>query len=192
VARFTFAELLANAAWGSVLTYSGALLLDSYGLSPATAAIGLGAVAAAMLPGTFAGRRDARRATPMLLVGLTAFQGVAVVVLGAVRPAATVTLAVLGVMAYVNGRRSMVAGTLGMDTAPDDKLAVMALRAAANQLGYLLGAAVGGLALALGARCFGIGNAVQATGRYNAELRTSLGLPGAPDDEAGTTSRGRR
>jgi predicted MFS family arabinose efflux permease len=149
VARFTLAELLANAAWGSVLTYSGALLLDSYGVSPATAAIGLGAVAAAMLPGTFAGRRDARRATPMLLVGLTAFQGAAVVVLGAVRPAATATLAVLGLMAYVNGRRSMVAGTLGMDTAPDDKLAVMALRAAANQLGYLLGAAAGGLALAL-------------------------------------------
>jgi len=149
VARFTLAELLANAAWGSVLTYSGALLLDSYGVSPATAAVGLGAVAAAMLPGTFAGRRDARRATPMLLVGLTAFQGAAVLVLGAVRPAATATLTVLGLMAYVNGRRSMVAGTLGMDTAPDDKLAVMALRAAANQFGYLLGAAAGGLALAL-------------------------------------------
>ena len=37
-----------------------------------------------------------------------------------------------------------------MDTAPEDRVAVMSMRAAANQLGYLLGAAAGGLALALG------------------------------------------
>jgi predicted MFS family arabinose efflux permease len=37
-----------------------------------------------------------------------------------------------------------------MDKAPEDRVAVMSLRAAANQLGYLLGAAVGGLALTLG------------------------------------------
>ena len=52
-------------------------------------------------------------------------------------------------MAFVNGRRSMFAGALGMDTAPEDRVAVMSMRAAANQLGYLLGAAAGGLALAL-------------------------------------------
>jgi len=61
-----------------------------------------------------------------------------------------VTLAFLAVMAFVNGRRSMVASALGMDTAPEDRVAVMSIRAAANQLGYLLGAAAGGLALALG------------------------------------------
>ena len=53
-------------------------------------------------------------------------------------------------MAFVNGWRSMVASALGMDTAPEDKLAVMSMRAAANQFGYLLGAAAGGLALAVG------------------------------------------
>jgi len=37
-----------------------------------------------------------------------------------------------------------------MDVAPEDKLAVMSLRAAANQFGHLLGAAVGGLALQVG------------------------------------------
>ena len=60
------------------------------------------------------------------------------------------TLAVLAAMAFVNGWRSMVASALGMDTAPEDKLAVMSMRAAANQFGYLLGAAAGGLALAVG------------------------------------------
>jgi predicted MFS family arabinose efflux permease len=37
-----------------------------------------------------------------------------------------------------------------MDSAPDDKVTVMSLRAAANQFGYLLGAALGGIALAAG------------------------------------------
>jgi predicted MFS family arabinose efflux permease len=75
---------------------------------------------------------------------------VAVVALGAARPHAVVTLALLAVMAFVNGWRSMVASALGMDTAPDDRVAVMSMRAAANQFGYLFGAAAGGLALALG------------------------------------------
>jgi hypothetical protein len=35
-----------------------------------------------------------------------------------------------------------------MDTAPDDKVAVMSMRAAAHQFGYLVGAA-GGLAVGL-------------------------------------------
>jgi predicted MFS family arabinose efflux permease len=149
VARFTAGELLANAAWASVLTYAGALLLDSYPLSPAVVAVGLGAMAAAMVPGTFTARRHAAHATPALLMGLTAFQGGAVLVLGAVRPTVVLTLGVLAVMAFVNGWRSMVASALGMDTAPEDKLAVMSMRGAANQFGYLLGAAAGGLALAV-------------------------------------------
>ena len=149
VARFAAGELLANAAWASVLTYGGALLLTSYDLSPAVVALGLGATAAAMLPGTFTARRHAARATSALLTSLTAFQGIAVLVLGAVRPAALMTLALLSVMAFVNGWRSMAASALGMDTAPEDKIAVMAVRAAANQFGYLLGASTGGLALAV-------------------------------------------
>jgi predicted MFS family arabinose efflux permease len=150
VARFAAGELLANAAWASVLTYSGALLLQSYGISPGVVALGLGLMATAMLPGTFSARRRSAHATLPLLAGLTAFQGAAVVTLGALRVGLAVTLALLAVMAFVNGRRSMFASALGMDTAPEDRVAVMSMRAAANQLGYLLGAAVGGLALALG------------------------------------------
>jgi len=161
VARFTAGELLANAAWASVLTYVGALLLVSYDLSPAVVALGLSATAAAMLPGTFVARRSAGHATPALLATLTAFQGAAVLVLGTVRPTAALTLGVLGCMAYVNGWRSMVASTVGMGTAPEDKVAVMAMRAAANQFGYLLGAAAGGLALAV-AGFSGLGVALAA------------------------------
>jgi DHA1 family inner membrane transport protein len=150
VARFAAGELLANAAWASVLTYSGALLLESYEITPGMVALGLGLMATAMLPGTFTARRRTAHATLPLLAGLTAFQGAAVVTLGAVRVGVAVTLALLALMAFVNGRRSMFASALGMDTAPEDRVAVMSMRAAANQLGYLLGAAVGGVALALG------------------------------------------
>jgi predicted MFS family arabinose efflux permease len=150
VVRFTAGELLANAAWASVLTYAGALLLGSYDVSPGVVAVGLGAVAAAMVPGTFMARRSAARPTRGRLASLTLLQAGGALALGAVRPALALSLAVLGAMAFVNGRRSMVAGALGMDAAPQDPIAPMAMRAAANQLGYLLGAALGGLALALG------------------------------------------
>jgi predicted MFS family arabinose efflux permease len=147
VARFAAGELLANAAWASVLTYAGALLMSSYGLSPGAVALGLGVAAVAMLPGTFTARRHATRATPAMLTTLTGMQAAAVIALGAVRPAAAVTLAIIATMAFVNGWRSMLASALGMDRAPEDKVAVMAMRAAANQFGYLLGAAAGGLAI---------------------------------------------
>jgi predicted MFS family arabinose efflux permease len=150
VARFAAGELLANAAWAGVLVYAGALLLGSYDVTPAVVALGFSVTAAAMLPGTFAARRYALRPTPALLIALTASQGVVVVLLGAVRPSVVVTLALIALMSFVNGWRSMVASALGMDSAPEDKLAVMAMRAAANQFGYLLGAAAGGLALAVG------------------------------------------
>jgi DHA1 family inner membrane transport protein len=150
VARFAGGELLANAAWAGVLTYSGALLLESYSISPAAAALGLGLMATAMLPGTFTARRRAANPTLGLLAALTAFQGASVLALCALRPSVGVTLALLAVMAFVNGWRSMIASAFGMDTTPKDRVTVMSMRAAANQLGYLLGAAAGGLALALG------------------------------------------
>ena len=64
VARFAGGELLANAAWAGVLTFSGALLLESYSISSAVVAFGLGLMAVAMLPGTFTARRRAAHATP--------------------------------------------------------------------------------------------------------------------------------
>jgi DHA1 family inner membrane transport protein len=150
VARFAFGELLANAAWAAVLTYSGTLLRESYPISSTIVALSLALMATAMLPGAFGARRRAAQPTRGLLAGVTAFQGAAVLALGAVRIDVSVTVAVLAMMAFVNGRRTMVASALGMDTASEDRVAVMSLRAAANQFGYLLGAAAGGLALAVG------------------------------------------
>jgi MFS transporter, DHA1 family, inner membrane transport protein len=150
VARFTAGELLANAAWAGVLTYAGALLIEGYGAPRGTVSAGLALSAAAMVPGTLLGRRSVTSAGFALLGALTLVQGGLVVTLGAVRPGAGVSLGVLTVMAFFNGWRSVIASGLGMDAMPDDKLTVMSIRAAANQFGYLLGAALGGLALAAG------------------------------------------
>jgi MFS transporter, DHA1 family, inner membrane transport protein len=150
VARFTAGELLANAAWAGVLTYSGALLIESYSASRGLVSAGLGMAAAAMVPGTFVGRRGVLLATPEVLGALTFAQAGMVTMLGVLRPGAGLSLALLTVMAFLNGWRSMIASGLGMESAPDDKVTVMSMRAAANQLGYLLGAALGGLALAAG------------------------------------------
>jgi MFS transporter, DHA1 family, inner membrane transport protein len=150
VLRFAAGELLANAAWASVLTYSGALLIEGYGASPTTVAVGLAGMAAVMVPGTHAGRRHAVRPTVALLTGFTVLQGGLVVVLGAVRPGIGFTLAVMGVMAFFNGWRTMVASSHGMDAVSDDPVAMMSVRGAANQFGYLVGALAGGLAIAAG------------------------------------------
>jgi predicted MFS family arabinose efflux permease len=149
VARFTVAELFANAAWAGVLTYAGSLLIEGYGASRGMVSAGLATAAAAMVPGTFVGRRAWGAGAPTLS-GLTLAQAGMVATLGAVRPGAGVTLGVLTVMAFLNGWRSVIASGLGMDSAPDDRVTVMSMRAAANQFGYLLGAALGGLALAAG------------------------------------------
>lgn len=150
VGRFTAGELLANAAWAGVLTYAGALLIEGYGAARGVVSVGLAVSAAAMVPGTFLGRRSVRTAGFQLLGALTLVQGGLVATFGAVRPGAGASLAVLTVMAFFNGWRSVIASGLGMDSMPDDKLTVMSIRAAANQFGYLLGAALGGVALAVG------------------------------------------
>ena len=150
VARFTFGELLANAAWAAVLTYSGALLHESYSISSTVVALALGLMAPAILPGTFTARRRVAHAGPPRLAGVTLFPAAAVMAVGAARIDVPLTLALLAAMAFVNGQRTMVASTLGMDAVAEDRVAVMSLRAAANQFGYLLGAAAGGAALAAG------------------------------------------
>ena len=181
VARFTVGELAANAAWAGVLTYGGALLIERHHASAATVALGLGVAAAVMVPGTILGRHRDAHATPALLVGLTLVQAVMVIALMTVAGGAVAALAVLSVGAFVNGWRSMLASSLGMDAAPDDEVAVMALRAAANQFGYLVGAATGGIALAFGgfpavgavfAALFVLGAVAHVPPRHRAEPAT--------------------
>ena len=117
VARFALGELLANAAWASVLTYAGALLLDSYGLSP-------GAVALASAPSPW---RCSRGRSPPVATrpGRRPRCSPPSTACRAPRSSCSaryarppVTLAIIAPMAFVNGWRSLIASALGMDRAP--------------------------------------------------------------------------
>jgi MFS transporter, DHA1 family, inner membrane transport protein len=148
---WALAELLAVSAWVGILVFAGALLVESYGTSPLATGVVLGLVALAYLPGNvWATRRVASGSfVPILRVVLLITAALALA-LGAFRPELMVSGAILAAMAALNGVRTFVAGAYGLAAAGERRLAVMGVRAAANQFGYLVGAAAGGLALAGG------------------------------------------
>jgi predicted MFS family arabinose efflux permease len=146
--RWATGELLAFSAWSGTVVYVGALFVESYGVSVATAGLLLGAGAAAHLPGTFLARRlvDPSARSPLVLLAL-ALAG-AVLVFGAYRPAVWVSAVLFGLLAFLAGARTFTGSARGLAVAPQHKLLAMRLRAAALQLGYLVGSVVGGVALA--------------------------------------------
>jgi DHA1 family inner membrane transport protein len=150
VARWAIGELMAYSAWGATLVYAGALFIQSYGLSTAQTGVLLGAAALGYFPGTLLARRHAERHARTLLValGLTAAAGTAL--LGLARPSPTASLVLFAACMAAIGGRTIAGSAFGLDAASDQRVAVMSLRAAAVQFGYLLGAASGGAALAAG------------------------------------------
>jgi MFS transporter, DHA1 family, inner membrane transport protein len=150
VARWAIGELMAYSGWGATLVYAGALFIQSYGLSTAQAGVLLGAAALGYFPGTLLARRHAEHhaRTVLVVLGLTAAAGTAL--LGLVRPSPAVTLVLFAACMAAIGGRTIAGSGFGLDAAPDQRVAVMSLRAAAVQFGYLLGAASGGAALAAG------------------------------------------
>jgi DHA1 family inner membrane transport protein len=150
VARWAIGELMAQSGWGATLVYAGALFIQSYGLSTGEAGLLLGAAALGYFPGTLIARSHAERhaRTLLIVLGLTAAAGTAL--LGLVRPSPAASLALFAVCMAAIGGRTIAGSAFGLDMAPDQRVAVMSLRAAAVQFGYLLGAASGGAALAAG------------------------------------------
>jgi MFS transporter, DHA1 family, inner membrane transport protein len=150
VAGWAIGELFAFAAWGGTLVFSGALFLESYETTPGTVGLLLAAGAAAYFPGNFLARRWVARAGRGLLVGLALLLAGGVVVFGAVRPSLAVSGFLFAALVFLAGGRTMAGSAIGLDAAPEHKLAVTSIRAAATQFGYLLGAGAAGAALATG------------------------------------------
>ena len=150
VARWAVGELLAQSAWGATLVYAGALFIQSYGLSTEQTGLLLGLAALGYFPGTLLARRHVEQHARSLLIlfGLTAAAGTAL--LGLVRPSPAASLVLFAACMAAIGGRTIAGSAFGLGAAPDQRVAVMGLRAAAVQFGYLLGAACGGAALAVG------------------------------------------
>jgi MFS transporter, DHA1 family, inner membrane transport protein len=150
VALWATGELLAYTAWAGTLVFSGALFVESYGLSPAATGAILGGAALGYFPGTLLARRHVAAATRPLLVGLGLASALAVSALGMVRPVWWLSALVLATAMGLAGGRTIAGSAFGLDAAPKDRVGVMGIRAASVQLGYLLGAGLGGAALAAG------------------------------------------
>jgi predicted MFS family arabinose efflux permease len=150
VVGWAVGELMAFTAWSGVLVYIGALLIESYGLATRTTGLLLAAAAAAYFPASFVTQRFiAHHARTVLIsLGLTAAAGTAV--LGTITPSAPFSTALFAVIVAAVGGRTLAASAFGLQAAPDDRVAISAIRAAMTQLGYFGGAALGGVALAAG------------------------------------------
>jgi predicted MFS family arabinose efflux permease len=150
VLRWSSGELLAFSAWAGTLVFAGALFVESYGLSLSATGLVLGAAAAVYVPGNLVFRRLVDDHARTLLVALALSAAATVAVLGAVRPSAWFSLAVFSLISFLAGGRTLAGSARGLDLAPELRLGVTGVRTASLQLGYFLGAAVGGIALAGG------------------------------------------
>lgn len=143
-------ELAAYGAWAGTLVFAGALFVESYRVSSTAVGLILAAAAAAYLPGNFLARRWADRPGRALLVAPALASAGGVALFGGVRPGVAWSLAVLAVLAFLAGGRTIAGSSLGLRLARECRLQAMSARTAAVQLGYLLGATLGGAALAAG------------------------------------------
>jgi predicted MFS family arabinose efflux permease len=150
VAAWATGELLAYTAWTGALVFGGALFVESYELSAAATGAILGAAALGYFPGTLLARRHVEAGSRRLLVVLGVASALMVGAFGLVRPAWWLSALVLATAMGVVGGRTIAGSAFGLDAAPEQRVGVMGIRAAAVQLGYLLGAGLGGVALAAG------------------------------------------
>lgn len=150
VRRWAAGELLAYAGWGGTLVFAGALLAESYDVGANTVGLLLGAAALAYFPGTFAARKRLDHDLGPMLATLALGLAAGSIVFGLVRPAPWVSTATFAALVLLAGARGIAGSAFGVNAAPADKVAIGGIRSAALQLGYLLGAAGGGMALEIG------------------------------------------
>jgi DHA1 family inner membrane transport protein len=150
VVGWAVGELMAFTAWSGVLVYIGALLIESYGLATRTTGLLLAAAAAAYFPASFVTQRLITRHARAVLIGLGLTAAAGTAVLGTLTPGALFTTVLFALIVAAVGGRTLAASAFGLQAAPDDRVAISATRAGVTQLGYFLGAALGGAALAAG------------------------------------------
>lgn len=143
-------EALAFSGWVGLLVYSGALLIDSYGISLRLAGLLLGLMFIAYFPGSLLFRRFINRSARRLIVVLGLSAGVVAALIGAARPGLWLTMPLLATYVFLNSGRTLAGSALGLDVAPGRSVTAMGMRASATQVGYLVGAGLGGLALHFG------------------------------------------
>jgi predicted MFS family arabinose efflux permease len=146
--RWLAAETLANTAWAGTLVYSGALFVESYGVSTRLTGVLLAVAAAAYVAGNLAFRRlaEATRLLPTLLLALAATTAL----FGAVRTSVLASVAIFSAAAFAAGARTLISSAAALASPTELRPAAMAARSASMQLGYFVGSLGAGAALAAG------------------------------------------
>jgi predicted MFS family arabinose efflux permease len=181
VLRWSAGELLAFSGWAGSLVFVGAFFVETYGLSVAAAGLALGLGALVYIPGNLLFRRWVDTHGRMLLIVLPLAAASAVAVFGAFRPSVWFSLAAFSALSFIAGGRTLAGGARGLDLAPELRLGVTGVRAAAIQLGYFVGAAIGGAALASGGyTALGFAFAALFVAAALPHLLPRAGAPAAP------------
>ena len=150
LAGWAVGELLSYAAWAGTLVYAGALMIESYDADPGTVGLLLGAAAIAAFPGNLLARRWLSGSSRELLVVLGLSAAAITAVFGTVRPGLAASTAIFTLLVLVACTRTVAGSTFALYVTPERRLAAMGVRASTGQLGYLVGAGLGGAALAAG------------------------------------------
>ena len=148
--RWTVAELVAYSAWTAELTYIGAFYIQTYDVSETTVGFLLAAGSIAFAISTLStASLTARFQRRGLIWRASLGMGAMLALIMNVTPAVAFTLCLFFVMALLAGVRSTGSSSLGLDQLPAQPGSMMAARTASAQLGYMLGAVVGGAVLAV-------------------------------------------
>lgn len=147
--RWTSAELLAYGAWTALLTFAGAFFIDQLGVGEGAVGWALASGAAAyFVVATCSGAlvRRVRRRT--LVAAAAATMALLIPLQLAIAGSAAAAIGIFCLTGMAAGLRTPASSGLGLEQLPDHPGAMMATRTAATQLGYLVGAVVGGAVIA--------------------------------------------
>lgn len=146
--RWIGAELIAYGAWTGLLTFVGAFFIDTFGVRAGTAGWLLAAGAAAYFAAaTRSGRLVARFSRRYLVAASGLAMAALLPVLLGSSGSVTVAAVLFCLVGLAAGVRTPASSSLGLVQIPEHPGTMMAARTGATQLGYLLGAAVGGIVI---------------------------------------------
>ncbi|HEX8648815.1 MAG TPA: MFS transporter [Thermoleophilaceae bacterium] len=150
--RWTIAEFVAYSAWTAELTYIGAFYVKTYDVGEALVGFLLAIGSVAFLISTLGADRLARRlgrGRRRMVVASALVMGGLLAVIMNFTPAIAFTVALFFVMALSAGIRSTSSSALALGLLPATPGAMMAARTTSAQLGYTIGAMLGGFVLAV-------------------------------------------
>lgn len=146
--RWTIGELIAFAVWTGEITYAAAFYMQTYGISEGLVGVLLPTGSMAFLVGSaLADRVGQGWSRASLMTGSALAMGAVACIMFNFHPTVPVTMGLGLLIGVAAGLRAAGSSTLALDQLPDKPGAMMAARTAAVQIGYLIGASLGGIAV---------------------------------------------